>query len=134
VYVVHIETEEDPMALTTTGAFGGMSVRDVPEAVRFWREVVGLEVRDGDIASLQLPGGGRVILYPKADHEPASFTVLNLEVADVGAAIRELGEVGLEPVRYPGMPQDEDGAMRGRGPDIAWFTDPSGNVFSVIAD
>jgi catechol 2,3-dioxygenase-like lactoylglutathione lyase family enzyme len=120
------------MALTTTGAFSGMSVRDVPEAVRFWRETVGLEVRDGDIASLQLPGGGHVILYPKRDHTPADFTVLNLEVPDVGVAIQELAAAGLQPERYPGMPQDEDGAMRGNGPDIAWFTDPSGNVFSVI--
>jgi catechol 2,3-dioxygenase-like lactoylglutathione lyase family enzyme len=118
--------------LTTKGAFSGMSVRDVDEAVHFWREKIGLEVHDGSIATLVLPDGGRVILYPKADHRPADFTVLNLEVADVGEAIRELGEVGLEPERYPGMPQDEDGAMRGNGPDIAWFTDPSGNVFSVI--
>jgi catechol 2,3-dioxygenase-like lactoylglutathione lyase family enzyme len=118
--------------LSTTGAFSGMSVRDVAEAVEFWREKVGLEVHDGSIATLVLPGGGRVILYPKEDHRPADFTVLNLEVDDVGEAIRQLGEVGVEPQRYPGMPQDEDGAMRGRGPDIAWFTDPSGNVFSVI--
>lgn len=118
--------------LTTTGAFSGMSVKDVPEAVAFWRDKVGLEVEDGPIATLLLPGGGRVIVYPKGDHEPAAFTVLNLEVEDVGVAIRELGEAGIEPVRYPGMPQDDDGAMRGRGPDIAWFTDPSGNVFSVI--
>lgn len=118
--------------LTTTGAFSGMSVRDVHEAVEFWREKIGLEVHDGSIATLVLPKGGRVILYPKPDHRPADFTVLNLEVADVAEAIRELGEVGLEPERYPGMPQDEDGAMRGNGPDIAWFTDPSGNVFSVL--
>ena len=118
--------------VTIAGAYSGMSVRDVPEAVAFWRDVVGLEVDDGSIARLQLPGGGSVILYPKPNHEPASFTVLNLVVADVGEAVRELGEAGLEPERYPGMPQDEDGAMRGRGPDIAWFTDPSGNIFAVI--
>ncbi len=120
--------------LATTRAFSGMSVRDVPEAVRFWRESVGLEVDDGPIARLHLPGGGSVILYPKADHRPAEFTVLNLVVADVGAAIRELADAGLEPLRYPGMPQDDDGAMRGRGPDIAWFADPSGNVFAVLVD
>ncbi len=118
--------------LTTTGAYGGMSVRDVPEAVGFWRDTVGLEVDDGDIARLHLPGGGDVILYPKPDHVPAQFTVLNLVVADVGVAIRELADTGLTPERYPGMPQDEDGAMRGNGPDIAWFTDPSGNIFSVL--
>jgi catechol 2,3-dioxygenase-like lactoylglutathione lyase family enzyme len=120
--------------VTTSGAFSGMSVRDVPEAVAFWRDVVGLEVRDGDIATLLLPGGGRVILYPKPNHEPASFTLLNLEVEDVAVAIQELGAAGLEPERYPGMPQDADGAMRGNGPDIAWFTDPSGNIFSVLKD
>jgi catechol 2,3-dioxygenase-like lactoylglutathione lyase family enzyme len=120
--------------VTIAGAFSGMSVRDVPEAIAFWRDVVGLQVDDGDIARLHLPGGGSVILYPKQHHEPASFTVLNLVVPDVGRAIQELGDAGLEPVRYPGMPQDEDGAMRGRGPDIAWFTDPSGNVFSVLVD
>jgi catechol 2,3-dioxygenase-like lactoylglutathione lyase family enzyme len=122
------------MALTTTRAFGGMSVKDVPEAVRFWRDVVGLTVDDGPIATLHLPGGGTVILYPKRDHEPAGFTVLNFSVDDVGRAIEELGAAGLQPERYPGMPQDEDGAMRGNGPDIAWFTDPSGNVFSVLKD
>jgi hypothetical protein len=120
--------------VTIAGAFSGMSVRDVPEAVAFWRDVVGLEVEDGTIARLVLPGGGAVILYPKADHEPATFTVLNLVVADVGVAIRELAAAGLTPERYPGMPQDEDGAMRGRGPDIAWFRDPSGNVFSVLVE
>ena len=119
--------------LTTTGSFSGMSVLDVPRAVEFWRKV-GLEVEDGPIARLHLPGGGSAILYPKQDHVPASFTVLNLVVPDVGAAIRELAEAGVEPVRYPGMPQDEDGAMRGNGPDIAWFTDPSGNIFSVIVE
>ena len=120
--------------LTTTRAFSGMSVRDVPEAVVFWRETVGLEVEDGPIARLHLPGGGSVILYPKEDAVPAEFTVLNLVVADVGVAVRELGSAGLEPERYPGMPQDEDGAMRGRGPDIAWFTDPTGNIFSVLTE
>ena len=119
--------------LTTTGAYGGMSVRDVPETIRFWR-AIGLQVDDGEIARLHLPGGGSVILYPKEDHQPASFTVLNLVVEDVGQAIRELSDAGLAPVRYPGMPQDEDGAMRGYGPDIAWFTDPSGNIFSVLTE
>ena len=120
------------MALTANGAFSGMSVKDVPEAVRFWRDVVGLTVDDGPIATLHLPGGATTIVYPKPDHEPAGFTVLNLVVDDVAVAIQELGAAGLQPERYPGMPQDEDGAMRGHGPDIAWFTDPSGNVFSVL--
>ena len=119
---------------TITGAYSGMSVKDVPEAIAFWRDVVGLQVDEGMIARVHLPGGGSVIMYPKPDHVPAAFTVLNLVVEDVGVAIRELGEKGLQPERYPGMPQDEDGAMRGRGPDIAWFTDPSGNIFSTLVD
>jgi predicted enzyme related to lactoylglutathione lyase len=120
--------------VTIAGAFSGMSVKDVPEAIAFWRDAVGLQVDDGDIARLHLPGGGSVILYPKANHEPASFTVLNLVVEDVGVAIQQLGQAGVQPQRYPGMPQDEDGAMRGNGPDIAWFTDPSGNIFAVLKD
>jgi catechol 2,3-dioxygenase-like lactoylglutathione lyase family enzyme len=120
--------------VTVLGAFSGMSVKDVPEAARFWRDVVGLEVDDGDIARLHLPGGAHVILYPKPNHEPASFTVLNLVVADVGVAIQELATRGLQPERYPGIPHDEDGAVRGNGPDIAWFQDPSGNIFSVLVD
>ena len=123
--------------LTTTGAFSGFSVRDTEEAKAFWGDRVGLQIRDagmGGILRLDLPGSdASVILYPKGDqHVPATYTVLNLEVDDVAAAIRELGEAGIEPLRYDGMPQDEDGAMRGNGPDIAWFSDPSGNIFSVI--
>jgi catechol 2,3-dioxygenase-like lactoylglutathione lyase family enzyme len=124
--------------LTTTGAFSGFSVRDIDEARAFWADRVGLDVRDagGGMLRLALPGSGAsVLMYPKGDqHVPATYTVLNLEVDDVAAAIRELGEAGVEPLRYEGMPQDADGAMRGNGPDIAWFTDPSGNVFSVIHD
>ncbi|TPW74620.1 VOC family protein [Schumannella soli] len=123
--------------LTTTGAFSGFSVTDPERARDFYGRVLGLDIVDGGmggISRLTLPGGANVILYPKQNHEPATYTVLNLEVADVAAAIQELAAEGLEPLRYDGMPQDADGAMRGHGPDIAWFEDPFGNVFSVIAD
>jgi catechol 2,3-dioxygenase-like lactoylglutathione lyase family enzyme len=124
--------------LTTTGAFSGFSVRDTDEAREFWADRVGLDVREvgGGMLRLALPGSdATVLIYPKGEgHVPASFTVLNLEVDDVAAAIRELGAAGIHPLRYDGMPQDDDGAMRGNGPDIAWFEDPSGNVFSVIHD
>ncbi len=84
---------------------------------------------------LQLPGG-RVFIYPKDDHEPATFTVLNFEVADIDAAVAELEAAGVTLERYAGMPQDEKGVMRGKatgnGPDIAWFTDPAGNILSVL--
>ena len=121
--------------LTTTGGFSGFSVRDPEEARAFWRDRVGLEVRDegNGMSTLVLPGGAPVLMYPKGDdHHAADFTVLNLQVADLAQGIRELGKNGLEPERYDGMPQDEDGGMRGNGPDIAWYTDPSGNVFSLI--
>lgn len=124
--------------LTTTGAFSGFSVRDTDEAREFWAGRIGLDVRDvgGGMLRLGLPGSdASVLLYPKGEaHVPASYTVLNLEVDDVAAAIRDLAAEGVHPLRYEGMPQDDDGAMRGNGPDIAWFADPSGNVFSVIHD
>lgn len=120
--------------VTMIGAFSGFSVRDVSEATEFWQRV-GLRVRSAGMGNvyLELPDGAPVLMYPKGDaHVAADYTVLNLQVPDLAAAIRELAEVGVEPLRYDGMPQDEDGGMRGNGPDIAWFADPSGNVFSTI--
>lgn len=115
--------------------FSGMSARDVAETITFYRDVIGLDasVDDNGMGVISLGGDHRVLVYPKGDgHEPASFTVLNLPVTDVGAAVQELAAQGVEFLRYEGMPQDDDGVMRGHGPDIAWFTDPSGNVVSVI--
>ncbi len=115
--------------------FSGFSVRDVDRAKAFYVDVLGLTVEEDDgLLRIDLGDGHFVIVYPKGDaHAPASFTVLNLPVDDVTAAVRELTGRGVDFERYDGMPQDEDGVMRGHGPDIAWFTDPSGNVFSVIA-
>lgn len=123
--------------LTTAHGFSGFSVRDPAEAVAFWRDRVGVEVEElgGGMSELVLPGGTRVLMYPKGEgHHPADYTILNFSVTDLARAIRELGEAGVEPIRYSGMPQDEDGGMRGNGPDIAWFADPSGNIFSVLVD
>ena len=72
------------------------------------------------------------LVYPKPDHEPASFTILNFPVDTIDGAIRELAERGVEFEHYEGMDQDELGVMRGEGPPIAWFKDPAGNVLSVI--
>jgi catechol 2,3-dioxygenase-like lactoylglutathione lyase family enzyme len=115
-------------------AFSGFSTNDLDAARRFYRETLGLDARDGEmgILELHLAGGGRVIVYPKADHQPATFTVLNFPVADVGAAVEALERAGVTMERYDGMPQDEHGVMRGNGPDIAWFADPAGNILSVI--
>lgn len=116
--------------------FSGFSVADIPAAKAFYTDVVGLKVEDapGDALSLDLGDGHFVFVYPKgAAHAPASFTVLNLPVDDVSEAVRELSSRGAVFERYEGMSQDELGVMKGNGPDIAWFTDPSGNVISVIA-
>lgn len=115
--------------------FSGFSVRDVPEAVAFYRDLLGLTVHDldGGMASIDLGEGHSVLVYGKGEaHQPASFTVLNLPVDDVTSAVAELSGRGVAFERYAGMPQDDDGVMRDNGPDIAWLTDPSGNVFSVI--
>ena len=123
--------------LTDSPAFSGFAVSDVETARRFYTDVLGLRVEQntemGGLLTLHLGGDTNVLVYPRPNHEPASYTVLNFPVADVGAAVRELTDRGVSFERYPGMPQDEDRVMRGNGPDIAWFTDPAGNIFSVIA-
>ena len=119
-------------------AYGGFSVDDVPAAAEFWGEVLGLAVTplmDGTMLQVELPGSAaRVLVYGKDDHRPAGFTVLKLVVDDLDVALAGLAERGLRP--DPGGPwAGEDQVVRGRasghGPDIAWFHDPAGNVFSV---
>ncbi|MDQ0743419.1 catechol 2,3-dioxygenase-like lactoylglutathione lyase family enzyme [Clavibacter sp. B3I6] len=118
-------------------AFSGFSVDDVPAALAFYRDTLGLEVEEVPemgMLRLVLPGSGaRVLVYPKADHVPADFTILNLAVDDVDAAVAELDARGVLTAVFPGMPVDARGIMRGNGPDIAWFRDPAGNVLSVVA-
>ncbi len=123
--------------LTDSQAFSGFAVPDIEAARRFYTDVLGLRVEQntdmGGLLTLHLGGGTNVLVYPKPDHVPASFTVLNFPVTDVGAAVRDLAGRGVVVERYDGMPQDDDGVMRGNGPDIAWLTDPAGNIFSVLA-
>jgi catechol 2,3-dioxygenase-like lactoylglutathione lyase family enzyme len=118
-------------------AFGGFSVDDVAAARDFYRDTLGLVVleRDG-MLWLELAGGHRVLVYPKRDHQPAGYTVLNFPVEDVEAAVAALTARGVRFERYEGTPSatDEKGVFRGGGPLIAWFTDPAGNVLSVIED
>jgi catechol 2,3-dioxygenase-like lactoylglutathione lyase family enzyme len=115
-------------------AFSGFAVPDVAVAERFYGETLGLDVtNDHGLLTLHLDGGARpTIVYPKPDHVPATFTILNFPVEDVGEAVKQLALRGIEVLRYPEMPQDDDGVMRGNGPDIAWFNDPAGNILSVI--
>jgi predicted enzyme related to lactoylglutathione lyase len=123
--------------LAPVTAFSGFSVDDVPAALAFYRGTLGLEVEEVPemgMLRLVLPGSGaRVLVYPKPDHVPAAFTVLNLAVDDVEAAVVELNGRGVATAIYDGMPTDARGIMRGNGPDIAWFRDPAGNVLSVVA-
>ena len=116
-----------------TKAFSGFSVDDIPRAKQFYGETLGLNVTDemGGLA-LHLGSGGNVYVYPKDNHVPATFTVLNFPVADVEAAVDHLTEAGVSFERYDGIESDEKGIHRGEGPTIAWFKDPAGNILSVL--
>lgn len=114
-------------------AFSGFSTNDIGAAQRFYAETLGLEVtEENGMLTLHLADGGRVLIYPKDNHEPATYTVLNFPVSDIGAAVDALSAAGVELERYPGANQDERGINRDQGPAIAWFTDPAGNVLSVL--
>ncbi len=120
-------------------AFSGFSVNDIPEAKNFYAAVLGLDVKDNPMGliELHLEGGNHIIIYPKPDHVPATFTVLNFPVEDIDKAADELIGKGIlfeqydEPIKT-----DEKGICRGggKGPNIAWFKDPAGNILSLIED
>jgi len=121
--------------LGSAKAYGGFSVDDIPAAKRFYGETLGLEVSEKNgMLTLHISGGGNILVYPKPDHAPATFTILNFPVEDIDAAVDELTERGVRFERYEGTQQDERGIHRGFGPPIAWFTDPAGNVLSVIQE
>jgi len=114
-------------------AFTGFSTDDLARTKASYAENLGLEVTESEgMLTLHLAGGGRVLIYPKEDHQPATFTVLNFPVEKVDAAVDGLLERGIEFERYEGSPQDERGIMREYGPAIAWFKDPAGNILSVL--
>jgi catechol 2,3-dioxygenase-like lactoylglutathione lyase family enzyme len=123
--------------LSESKAFSGFSVPDTDAARAFYADKLGLEVtEDHGILSIQLGGGHRAIAYPKPDHEPAGFTILNFPVADIEATVDELTSRGVRFEKYEGTPMETDakGIFRKGGPLIAWFTDPAGNVLSVVED
>jgi catechol 2,3-dioxygenase-like lactoylglutathione lyase family enzyme len=120
-----------------TEAFSGFSVDDIERARGFYAGTLGLEVEETEgMLALKLGGGGTVLVYPKGEnHVPATFTVLNFPVDDIDAAVDGLTAAGVGLERYPDFPEpDAKGIYRGMGPDIAWFTDPAGNVLSILAD
>lgn len=122
--------------LKDSKAFSGFSVDDFEAARAFYADTLGLDVTVYDesmgLLALDLTGGGTVMIYAKPTHQPATFTVLNFPVADVEKAVDDLAAKGVSFERYDGFDQDDRGISRGPGPLIAWFTDPAGNVLSVV--
>lgn len=118
--------------------FSGFSVDDIGAAKQFYGEVLGIDVEDNEmgILTLKLAGGAEAIAYPKPDHQPATFTVLNFLVDDIDGTVDELTKRGVTFERYEAFEHDGKGIMRGtetnQGPDIAWFKDPAGNILSVL--
>ncbi|HXO19400.1 MAG TPA: VOC family protein [Thermoanaerobaculia bacterium] len=116
-------------------AFSGFSAGDIPKEKDFYGQTLGLDVsEDNGMLTLKLAGGGTVLIYPKPNHSPASFTVLNFPVKSVDDAVSELTGRGVKFEQYdlPDLKTDEKGIARGQGPTIAWFKDPAGNILSVL--
>ena len=120
-------------------AFSGFSVNDIPKAKEFYGGTLGLDVTElNDQLELKLGGGASVFVYPKDNHEPATFTILNFPVDDIDRTVDELKALGVTFERYEGFEQDDKDVARGiaaeQGPDIAWFKDPAGNILSVLQE
>ena len=119
-------------------AFSGFSVNDLAKAKAFYAETLGLKVDDEGVGMrLHLPDGGTVFAYPKEDHQPATYTILNFVVENIDEAVDELTNRGVRFEHYEEGPKtDGKGILRGRalqmGPDIAWFKDPAGNTLAVL--
>ncbi len=121
--------------LASSRAFSGFSVDDLHQARQFYGETLGLATSERyGLMTLHLHGDRDTLVYPKEDHVPATYTVLNFPVDDIEAAVDELTRRGVHFERYPGSSQDEKGINRGEGPYIAWFKDPAGNVLSVLQE
>jgi catechol 2,3-dioxygenase-like lactoylglutathione lyase family enzyme len=116
-------------------AFSGFSVNDIPRAKQFYAETLGLEVTESNgMLTLHLAGDRPVLVYPKDDHQPATFTILNFPVDDVEREVDGLTAKGVQFERYGAGPLETDakGISRGNGPTIAWFKDPAGNFLALI--
>ena len=121
--------------LKDSPAFSGFAVNDIGAARTFYGQTLGLEVsEDPDRGlDLHLAGGTHVFVYPKPDFVPATYTILNFQVTNIDAVVSALIAAGIEMQRYPGLEADAQGIVRDpRGPMIAWFTDPAGNIISVL--
>jgi catechol 2,3-dioxygenase-like lactoylglutathione lyase family enzyme len=123
--------------LSQSKAFSGFAVDDLEKAREFYGETLGLDVEPDDgpgLLTIHLAGDRDTLIYPKADHQPATYTILNFPVDDIDAAVEGLTARGVSFERYDGMEQDDNGVARGMGPNIAWFKDPAGNVLAVLEE
>jgi predicted enzyme related to lactoylglutathione lyase len=122
--------------LKNSQAFSGFSTDDIDAAEKFYGQVLGLDVslepEPMPMLTISLATGGKVLIYPKPNHQPATYTVLNFPVDSVEEAVDQLMGKGVTFERYEGMEQDQKGIARGQGPTIAWFKDPAGNILSVL--
>jgi catechol 2,3-dioxygenase-like lactoylglutathione lyase family enzyme len=121
--------------LKESKAFSGFSVGEIQKAKEFYGQTLGLEVSESHgLLNLRLAGGNTVLIYPKPNHIPATFTILNFPVDNVDKTVDELTKRGVRFEIYdlPDIKTDEKGIMRGKGPTIAWFKDPAGNILSVL--
>lgn len=138
VQIIQLHATDAPAraegTLAAAPAFSGFSVDDLAAAREFYAGVLGLDVSDADgLLTLHLPGGRDVLVYPKPNHAPATFTILNFPVPDIDAAVDDLTSRGVRFERYDGFGQDAKGIDRdAEGPPIAWFTDPAGNILAVL--
>jgi catechol 2,3-dioxygenase-like lactoylglutathione lyase family enzyme len=115
----------------STRAFSGFSVDDIPKAKQFYGQTLGLRVsEEHGMLQLHIAGDRDILVYPKENHTPATFTILNFPVDDIDAAVDQLAARGVRFETYEGV--DEKGIQRGNGPAIAWFKDPAGNILSVL--
>lgn len=121
--------------LGSAKAYSGFSVDDIDAARRFYEETLGLQVTEANgMLTLHMGGGAEILVYPKPNHQPATFTILNFPVEDIEATVDQLVQRGVAFERYEGSQQDERGIQRENGPPIAWFTDPAGNILSVLEE
>jgi len=116
-----------------TKAFSGFAVDDLEKAREFYGETLGIETsEEHGLLTLHIAGDRATLIYPREDHTPADYTILNFPVDDIDDAVDGLAARGVSFERYDGFDQDEKGVSRDAGPQIAWFKDPAGNVLSVL--
>jgi catechol 2,3-dioxygenase-like lactoylglutathione lyase family enzyme len=118
-----------------TRAFSGFAVDDLEQARQFYGDTLGIRTSEQHgLLTLHLSGDRDTLVYPKPDHTPATYTILNFPVDSIDKAVDDLAARGVQFKRYAGAAQDEKGISRGGGPYIAWFTDPAGNILSVLQE